>query len=44
MKKKMIVLNIIILLEGDNKIYSIDECCSESAIICENGYITNINA
>jgi len=31
-------------IRGDNKVYSIDKCCSESAIICENGYITNINA
>jgi len=27
---------------GDNKIYSIDECCSENAVTCENGYITKL--
>ena len=30
-------------VRGDNKIYSIDDCCSKSGIACENGYITNID-
>jgi len=31
-------------IRGDNKVYSIDECCSENDVTCENGYITEINA
>jgi len=29
-------------IRGDNKTYSIEECCSEDGIICNNGYITTI--
>jgi len=29
-------------IRGDNKIYSIDECCSEHSIKCEDGFITKI--
>ncbi len=29
-------------IRGDNVVYSADACCSEFAIQCENGYITNI--
>jgi len=29
-------------IRGDNKVYSDNECCSESGIACLNGYITTL--
>ena len=30
------------LVRGDNKVYSLTDCCLESGVKCENGYITKL--
>jgi len=30
-------------LRGDHEIYSSNDCCAEKGIVCEDGYIVNIN-
>jgi len=30
------------LIRADNKIYTVDECCSESGVTCKDGHITDL--